>query len=306
MAAAAFKTVAITLKRAVENFVTDGCPTMAAALAYYALFSLPPLVVIITSAAGSIFDEETVREEVILRAQEMLGTAAAEQMRSIVERAAAPAQGLGVAAAISIGALLFASTSAFTQLQHSLNRAWGVEDENGRGPIRTFLLKRGISFGLVLGLGVSLLASLGLSAALASMGDRFAITEAEESFLHTLAFFVSWLVFAVLIAGAFYFLPDTKVPLWDALLGGIATSLAFAVGKHLLGLYLGHAAIGSAYGSASSLALTLMWFFFGAATLLFGAELTQAWGSRHEESPRRLRDSPPRGSAASVFDWFSG
>ena len=88
-------------------------------------------------------------------------------------------------------------------------------------------------------------------------------------------------MFAILVAGAFYFLPDTRVPPGDALLGGVATALGFAAGKHLLGLYIGHAAIGSAYGSASSLALTLIGFFFAAATLLFGAELTQAWGARH-------------------------
>ena len=126
----------------------------------------------------------------------------------------------------------------------------------------------------------------------------------DERLLHTLAFFVSWAVFAVLVAGAFYFLPDTRVPPGDALLGGVATALGFAAGKHLLGLYIGHAAIGSAYGSASSLALTLIGFFFAAATLLFGAELTHAWGARRDGS--RRGPGGPRGGSSSAFDWLSG
>ena len=110
------------------------------------------------------------REEVTLRVEEMFGAAAAEQVRTIVERAGKPMAGLGAATVISVGALLFASTTAFTQLQHALNRAWGVADQSGRGVIRSFLFRRVVSFGLVLILGFSLLLSLGLSAALASLG----------------------------------------------------------------------------------------------------------------------------------------
>ncbi len=277
----------VAFQRAVNDFVNDGGPTQAAALAYYALFSLPPLIVIVTSVADSIFDHETVREEVIERAHVMFGPAAADQIRTIVERAAGPSPGFELATIISVGALVFASTSAFTQLQSSLNRAWGVEeDPHGRGVVHTFFLKRTVSFVLVLLLGLSLLLSIAFSAALSSLGDRFAVGIGEERVLHTAAFFISWAVFAALIAAAFYFLPDARVPPLDALFGAVATALAFAAGKQLLGLYIGHAAIGSAYGSASSLALTLLWFYFSAATLLFGAEFTEAWSAR-TGGPRR-------------------
>jgi membrane protein len=271
------------LKASVRGFVDDDCPTMAAALSYYTVFSLPPLLLLILLLVGALMDPQDVHGTLQSQLQSLMGPGAGQAVRSILSHAELPgSQGL-IATAVGIGALVLGATGVFGQLQAALNRAWQVEPDRSRGGLRSFLVKRVFSFGMILGLAFLLLVSLVLSAALAAFGDRLGRMLPDGlsgSVLQAVNFGVSFAVISLVFAAIYRVLPDARIRWRDVWVGAVVTALLFVIGKTLIGIYLGRSNPGEAFGAAGSLALLLVWVYYSSMIVLFGAEFTQAWAER--------------------------
>jgi membrane protein len=270
------------LKRSINEFLDDDCASLAAALSYYTIFSLPPLLLLLLLLVGAVMDPEDVRGALEGQLQQLMGPAAGTQVRAIITHAERPGGGL-VPTLLGVAALLFGATGAFGQLQSALNRAWEVTPDPKKGGIRSFLVKRLFSFGMVLVIAFLLLVSLVLSAVLVGVGNRmvaFLPAGLSETTLQALNFAISFVVITVLFAMIFQVLPDARVAWRDVWVGSAATALLFVVGKFLIGLYLGKSNPGEAFGAAGSLAIMLLWVYYSSLILLFGAEFTQAWAEQ--------------------------
>ena len=266
-------------KTTVSEIIEDDVSSMAAAIAYYTIFSLPPLLVVIVGLAGAFFGQERVTEALVGQVGGMVGPEGARTIGAMIENASEIGTGVGAKLA-GLAALLFGATGAFAQLQKALNRAWEVESASEGGGIVALILKRVLSFGMVLTISFLLLVSLALSAFLAAVGD-VAGGIVPDGFAGTLVGIanavVSLGVITVLFALVFRYLPDAEIRWKDVWVGAGATALLFTLGKFLIGLYLGTADPGGAFGAAGSLALILVWVFYSALIVLVGAEFTQAW-----------------------------
>jgi membrane protein len=270
------------LWQTLSEFMSDDCPRMAAALSYYTVFSLPPLLVLLMLIVGAVVDERTVQELLSGQVGALLGPQGAQQVTALIRNASRPEIG-SIAAVLGILALLFGATGAFAQLQAALNAAWSVAPDPTRGDIKNFLLKRVISFTMILGVGFLLLVSLVLSALLTAFGSVIADVAPSwisATFLQAVNAGVSFTLVALLFAGIFRYVPDAVVRWRDAIIGGVFTSLLFTLGKSAIGYYLGRSDPGSAYGAAGSLAVALLWIYYSALIVLLGAEFTEVWAER--------------------------
>lgn len=284
------------LKHTFNDFVDDNCPSMAAALSYYTVFSLPPLLVLLLNLVGVFVDPQDVQRLLSSQVGMLIGPQGVEQIQSIIRNANAPGSGGTVATLLGIAALLFGATGAFAQLQDALNTAWEVKPDPEHGGLKNFFLKRVLSFGMIVGVGFLLLVSLVVSALLSAFGEvlsGIAPDGLSGTLLQGLNLAVSFVVIAALFAAIFQVLPDARAAWRDVAVGGVATAVLFVVGKFLIGLYLGHSNPGSAYGAAGSLAVLLLWIYYSSMILLLGAEFTQAWaqerGSGIEPDPGAMR-----------------
>lgn len=267
------------LKRSGGDFMEDECPRMAAAMAYYTIFALPPLLILVLTMVSAIWDPQTIERAMEGQFASMLGPEAAGQIHQILENASRPGSGGLVATVLSVAALVFGATGAFVQLQDALNRAWEVEPDPEVGGIRSFLLKRVFSFGMILGVGFLLLVSLALSAVLSAFGEALAgwVPGLGPAILQVIDLTISLAVITLLFAAIFKILPDARIAWSDVWVGAFATAVLFIMGKFLIGLYLGQSDPGQAFGAAGSLAVLLIWIYYSGLLLLFGAELTQRW-----------------------------
>ena len=266
-------------RRTVADFQEDDCPTMAAALAYYTIFSLAPLLLIIISVAGLIFGPEQVQRAVAQQVQSTIGQDAAQQVGTMIASAGQNKSAGLLGTILGFLALAFGATTAFVQLQAALNRAWEVKPDPAAGAW-SFLGKRILSFGMVLTLAFLLLVSLIVSAALSAAGQwiqGFLPSWISAWMLEAANFAVSFAVIAVLFAGIFRYLPDARVEWRDVRAGAILTAALFVAGKFGLGYYLGRSGAASGFGAAGSLVLILLWTYYSSMILLLGAEFTQAW-----------------------------
>ena len=268
-----------------KDSMEDDVPSLSAAIAYYTVFSLPPLLVVIVGVAGAVFGAARVEAAVTEQMGGLIGPSAGDAIRTMIENASDLGSGIGSKVA-GLAALLFGATGAFAQLQKALNRAWEVE-ETEDGGIVGVVLKRVLSFGMVLTIAFFLLVSLVVSAALAAFGDAAESVVGGGAvtgvLLQVANVAVGLVVVGALFAVLFKMLPDAEVAWKDAFVGGFATAVLFTVGKTLIGLYLGTANPGSAFGAAGSLALILVWIYYSALILLVGAEFTQQWAMRMGE-----------------------
>jgi membrane protein len=266
-------------KRTISEFLEDECPRMAAALSYYTIFSIPPLLILILLLLGTFFDPQDVQGAIEGQIQSLMGPEGAETIRTVLTHAQEPDVRAPVAAILGLGALIFGATGAFGELQAALNRAWGVQPDPEQGGLKSFLTKRVFSFGMILGVAFLLLVSLVLSAVLASLGEALAgmVPGLSGIVLQVLNFAISFGVIALLFATMFKVLPDAVIAWRDVWIGAIFTAFLFVVGKFLIGLYLGQSDPGQAYGAAGSLVLMLVWVYYSAMILLLGAEFTQVW-----------------------------
>ena len=275
-----------------SELTDDDVPTLAAAIAYYTVFSLPPLLVIIVAVAGAVFGPDKVAEAITGQVGSVAGSDGADAVRTMIENASTLGSGIGAKLA-GIAALLFGATGAFGQLQKALNRAWEVEEATEGGGIKGLIFKRILSFGMVLTIAFFLLVSLAVSGALAAVGDAASSVAgggAVGAGVQVLNFVVGLVVTAGLFAVLFKVLPDAEITWRDAAVGGAVTAVLFTIGKTAIGLYLGTADPGSAFGAAGSLALLLVWIYYSALIVLVGAEFTQAWAERAGEG---IEPDPP-------------
>jgi membrane protein len=280
------------LKKAINRFLDDDCTTLGAAIAYYTTFSIAPLLLIVIAVVGLIFGREAVQHQVQTQIQGLIGQGPASQVGAMVENAGQHSSTGLLSAILGIVALLAGATGAFSQLQTSLDRIWRVKPDPRVGGIRNFIGHRVLSLGMILAIAFLLLVSLAVSAALSSFGT-FLASDLPRGFsgalLSAIGFVASLLIIACLFAAMFKVLPDAKIRWRSAWLGAGITSLLFTVGKHLIGVYLGHSGTASAYGAAGSFVLIVLWIYYSSLILLFGAELMAAWS---EEASGEIQPKP--------------
>ena len=264
-----------------KEFNDDEATWMAAALSYFIVFALAPLLALMLQVASLIWDPAQVRDALTGQFQALMGSEVARQVQTMMMSAEQKtSSGSGVRLALSIAGLLFGATGAFVALQTALNRAWEVQPDPKRGGIKSFIMKRFLSLGMVLGIAFLLLVSLAVTAALGALGD-FLFGGAGAVVAQVLNFILSFAVITLLFAAMFKVLPDAKVGWRDVWVGAVATAALFVVGKLLIGLYIGQSNPGSAFGAAGALAVLLVWTYYAAVIVLLGAEFTQAWMRQH-------------------------
>lgn len=279
-----FSNLANLLKLAYQGWTADNASRLAAALAYYTIFSMAPLLVIVIAITGLIWDAGAVRTQILGQVQSLVGAEGAEFVAGLMASTGSPGQGV-LALVIGILTLLFGALGVFNELHNSLNIIWNVRAEKPRGflqSIKKVILDRLLSFTMILGIGFLLLVSLvvtaGLSATQETLGDTFPI---PEFILQLLNLVISLGVITVLFALIFKFLPDLRLAWRDVWMGAFVTSLLFSLGKTVIGLYLGNSAVGSTFGAAGSLVLLLLWIYYSAQILFFGAEFTQVYANQY-------------------------
>lgn len=267
------------LKEAAADWSHDRAPRLGAALAYYTVFSLVPFLVVVIAVIGMVFGEEAAQSAILSQIATLVGEQSSVAIKDMIQRAEQPSTGL-FATALAVATLLLGASGVFGQLQDALNTVWGVEPKEGRG-VWGFIKDRFLSFVAVLGTGFLLLVSLILSSALAAFGKWFSgLLPLPEPVLHILNFALSFLVVTGLFALIFKVLPDAHVAWRDVWVGAALTATLFTIGKFALGLYLGKSNVASAYGAAGSLVLVLLWVYYSAQILLYGAEFTQVYANR--------------------------
>jgi membrane protein len=258
----------------------DNAPTLGAALAFYATFSMAPLLIIVIAIFGVILGKETVQVEILRRAQELIGAQGAAAVKMMLAAAYRPGTGLP-ATIIGILVILIGSTSALAMIKQALNIMWGARPDP-KTSVWNLVKVRLLSFVMILVIGLLLVLSLLLSIVLSFLTGFVQNLIPVPVFLIQLADLVfSFLLITLLFAMVYKVLPDVKIAWSDVWVGSAITALLFTLGKMLFGLYLARSSISSAYGAASSLAIILMWVYYSAQVLFIGAELTQVYANRY-------------------------
>jgi membrane protein len=264
------------LKDAGKGWSEHDATRLGAALAYYTVFALGPLLLIAISVAGLVFGQEAANDRIVSTLNEYVGQSGAEAVQVAIASSARGGSGW-LATLIGIGVLLFAAGALFAHLKDAFNVIWGVEAKPGRG-LRYFLKKRFLSFAMVLGTGFLLLVSLVITAALAALAAFFHRHLPGGDWLWRLIdLAISFGVVTGIFALIFKWMPDVKLGYRDVLPAAITTSLLFSLGKQLLALYISKGNVGSSHGAAGSLIVVLVWVFYSSQILFFGAELSRAW-----------------------------
>jgi membrane protein len=268
------------MKQTASEWLDQGVSRLGAALALYSLFAIAPLFVIVLAIAGFWFGEQAARHELFSQVSGLVGSKGGEAIQALVSAANKPKAGAW-ATGFAVVMLFVGATGVFVELQDALNRVWGVRRLPGRG-LRHFIKDRLLSFALVLGIGFLLLVSLILNAALSSL-DTFMVgwLPAQATIWQGINFVISFGVITLLFAMIFKVLPDVKIAWRDVWIGAIITALLFNLGKLLVGLYLGRSSVASAYGAAGSLVIVLLWVYYSAQILFFGAKFTQIYSNRY-------------------------
>ena len=272
------------LKLTYQGWQADNASRLSAALAYYTIFSLAPMLVIVIAITGLIWEAEAVRMEILNQVRDLIGPEGADFIASLITNTGSPAEDI-VALVIGILTLLFGALGVFNELHNSLNIIWGIRLEKPKGflqSIKKLVVDRFLSFTMLLAIGFLLLVSLvvtaGLSAAQETIGDVFPLS---EFLLQILNLVISIGVITILFALIFKYLPDAEIAWRDVWIGAFVTSLLFSLGKTAIGIYLGNSAVASAFGAAGSLILLLLWIYYSAQILFFGAEFTQVYANKY-------------------------
>jgi membrane protein len=259
----------------------DNAPRLGAALAYYTVFSLAPLLVVVIAVAGLVFGPAAARGQVVWQIQDLIGRDGAEAVQTMLKAAWAPAQGL-IATVLSLLALFLGASLVVMELRNSLNVVWHVPAQNSQAGFIASLIdlfrERLYAFSLVLGVGFLLLVSLVANAMLSALGRYFRGWLPTPEVVLQAANFVIWLVMTTFIFALIYkVLPDVKIAWSDVIVGAAMTSLLFTLGKLAIALYIGKSSLASAYGAAGSLVVLLAWVYYSAQVFFFGAEFTQVY-----------------------------
>lgn len=271
--------VKILLQETYDNWNRHGAITLGGALAYFALFSIAPTLIIAIALAGLVFGRSAVSGHVYAQLAGLLGPQAAQTIQTMVQSAYQPSQDI-VGTLVGLGALVIGAAGVFAELKYALNIVWGVRPPSSAN-LLGLIKAEFISFSTVVGIGFLLLISLLISAALTALTDFLnAIFPFLAPILHLVNFAVSFGFITLLFAMIFKVLPDVRISWRDVWVGAGITSLLFSLGKFAIGFYVGHSNLASGFGAAGSLVVVLVWVFYSALIVLFGAEFTRVF-ARH-------------------------
>lgn len=279
----------------------DKASRLAAALSYYTVFSVAPLLVIAIAVAGLVFGKQAATDQLASQIRGLVGQEGAQMILTLLQNAGKPGSGI-IAASLGLATLLLGASGVFGQLQDSLNTIWEVKPKAGRG-LKGMLRDRFLSFSMVLVIGFLLLVTLVISAVLAGVGKFLSDSlPIPSSVMQSVNFAISFAVTTLLFALIFKVLPDAYVRWRDVWVGAAVTALLFSLGRFLIGLYLGRSSVSSPYGAAGSLVILLLWVYYSSQILFLGAEFTQVYANRFGEKirpkPNAERLYPPADAMA--------
>jgi membrane protein len=277
----------------------DNGGRLGAALSYYTIFSLAPLLLLVTSIAGLAFGRAAAEGTLFGQLAGLVGPDAARLIQSAVSKASQTRGGV-IGTVVGLVVLLVGATGVVIELQGALDVVWKVEPKPGRG-LRGVVRTRLLSVAMILSLGFLLLVSLVISAALTALSGWLRAVVGDIAVVSWLIdALVALVVISTLVALIYKILPDAKVAWRDVWVGAVATAILFMIGKYLIGLYIGKASVGSAFGAAGSLAVLLVWIYYSAQIVLLGAEFTRVYANRFGEKVRPSRQAIPARSAAAA------
>ncbi|HEY2254958.1 MAG TPA: YihY/virulence factor BrkB family protein [Variovorax sp.] len=290
-------------KQSVASWRADYAPSMGAALAYYTVFSVAPLILIVISVVGLVFGREEARGEIFAQLSGLMGADGARGVQAMLEALNKPAQGI-LATVIGIVLALVGATTVFGELQDALDRIWRAPPRNDINGLLNLMRVRLLSFSMIMGIGFLLMVSLVVSAALAALGEWWAPVFGDwAAMAQGVNFVVSFLMVTVVFALIYKIMPRVSVQWRDVWVGATVTAVLFTIGKHLIGLYIGRTGLASGYGAAGSLVVVLVWVYYSAQIFLLGVEFTwvyaHAYGS-FKGRPRPGADISPQRHDASV------
>jgi membrane protein len=266
------------------SFIDDEALSRGAAIAFYAVTSLAPVLLIVMAIAGLVFGREAAQDAISGQFSGLMGKQAADVLQSVIASASAKSSGI-VATISGIAMLVVAASGVFAEMQAALNTIW---KSRGRETALSRLIRaRVTSLGLVAALGFLLVVSLVISAGLTAFSNYLNRMPVGSLILFGLNFAVSWLLFALLFAAIYKMLPDRMLQWKDVIVGALMTSLLFNIGKTVIGWYIGSSAVASSYGAAGGLIVLLLWVYYSAQIFLFGAEFTKAYANAHGSKRRK-------------------
>ena len=283
------------IKTAVSGWIDDYAQSMGAALAYYTMFSMAPLLLIVISIAGLVFGDEAARGEIFSQLEGMLGASGALAVQGLLESVRKPSESV-TATVFGVALLLIGATSVFGELQDALDRIWRAPVRAGQSGWWRLVRARLLSFGMILGIGFLLIVSLMASAALAALQKWWGPVFSDWAAASIIEVVLSFLVTTVAFAMIYKIVPRVPIHWKDVWIGAATTSLLFTVGKLLIGVYIGRSGIASGFGAAASLVVVLVWVYYSAQIFLLGAEFTRAYA--HKFGSRR--NLPSEDTAAAV------
>jgi membrane protein len=274
------------VKEAAQNWSDHKDSRQGAALAYYSVFSLGPIIVIAIAVAGLLFGREAVSGQVASSIKDMLGETGAQAVQAMLADAGRPRQGL-IATLLGAGALLFAAIGVVVQLKDALNTVWEVGEAPGHG-IWRFVRSYVVSLAAVLALGFLLMVSLIVTAALAAF-EKYSNPHGQEWIFHLVTILASVGIISLLFALMFKWLPDAAVDWSDVWFGAAVTAALFELGKFAIGFYIGKQGLESTYGAAASIIVVLIWVYYSSQIILMGAEITHAFAKHQGSIKKRER-----------------
>jgi membrane protein len=276
------------LKDSVSAFMADEALSRGAAIAFYTVTSIAPVLVIVIAIAGLVFGQEAAQGAIAAQLSGLMGEQSAEVIQSAIANASGKDSGT-LATILGVGTLLLTASGVFGEMQTTLNHFWKVEPKGTT--VSRLVRARAASLGLVAALGFLLLTSLVISAILSALGDVIShYLPLGDVILEIINLAISFILISVLFAAIYKILPDVKLRWRDVIVGAVATSFLFTVGKSLIGIYLGSSAVATSYGAASSLLIVLLWIYYSVQIFLLGAEFTKVYASSH--GSKRRADAP--------------
>lgn len=267
------------LKDTVNGFIDDDALSRGAAIAYYTIFSLAPVLVIVIAIAGLAFGEEAARGAVTGQIEGLMGHQAAEAIQTMIQSAGNTKSGV-IATAIGLVTLMIAASGVFSEMQAALNVVWKATPKEGT--VGRLVKARATSLGLVAALGFLMMVSLVISAGLAAMSDILnAYVPGAAMVMRVVNFVISLSMISVLFGAIYKILPDKPIEWRDVVVGAVTTALLFTIGKTAISLYIGSSTVASSFGAAGALAIMLVWIYYSSQIFLLGAEFTRAFAERH-------------------------
>ncbi len=279
------------LRKAANAWIDDHAQSMGAALSYYTVFSIAPLLLIAISVAGLVFGREAAQGAVVEQLQGLIGQNGAQAIQDLLKNVSRPSEGI-LATITGVVVLVIGATSVFGELQDDLNRIWQVPTRQKVAGWWAFLHARMLSMGMILAIGFLLLVSLAASAAFDAFASWSTSALADwEGLVHVVNFVLSFVLTTALFAMIYRFMPQATIEWRDVGIGALVTAFLFAIGKYLIGLYIGKSALASGFGAAGSLAVLLAWVYYSAQIFLFGAEFT--WAYAHAFGSHQGKENEP-------------